>query len=139
MRNVVIAALLLSCFSGCEKSNLPTTVPAEGVVTLDGEKISEATILLIADKGTYNADAVSDKDGKFKLNAFAEKGGAVPGSYRVLISKTINAAAASKDGESGVNLKYGLPKKYSDVMTSGLTYTLGEDGDKNIKFDLVSK
>jgi len=118
---------------------LPKTVPAEGVITLDGEKVSEATILLIADKGSINADAVSDKDGKFKLKAFAEKGGAVPGSYRVLISKTINEAGVGKNGESGVNLKYGLPKKYSDVMTSGLTYTLGQDGDKNMKFDLVTK
>jgi len=126
-------------FVGCENDKLPKTVPAEGVVTLDGATVSDATVLLIADVGDINASAVSDKNGKFLLNAFPEKSGAVPGSYKVSISKTINEAASEKKGETMVNLKYGLPQKYSLYTTSGLTYTLGEKGDKNIKFDLQSK
>ena len=129
----------LCCFCGCKNDNLPKTVPAEGIVTLDGTPVSDATVLLIADTGSNNAYAVSDKDGKFKLKAFDEKAGAVPGSYKVEITKTIKEAASVKGGETGVNLKYGLPVKYAGYATSGLTFKIGNDGDKNIKFALVSK
>lgn len=136
---LICVSVVLGMFVGCENDKLPKTVPAEGVVTLDGATVSDATVLLIADVGDINASAVSDKNGKFLLNAFPEKSGAVPGSYKVSISKTINEAASEKTGETMVNLKYGLPQKYSLYTTSGLTYTLGEKGDKNIKFDLQSK
>jgi len=136
---LICVSVVLGMFVGCENDKLPKTVPAEGVVTLDGATVSDATVLLIADVGDINASAVSDKNGKFLLNAFPEKSGAVPGSYKVSISKTINEAASEKKGETMVNLKYGLPQKYSLYTTSGLTYTLGEKGDKNIKFDLQSK
>lgn len=136
---LICVSVVLGMFAGCENDKLPKTVPAEGVVTLDGATVSDATVLLIADVGDINASAVSDKNGKFLLNAFPEKSGAVPGSYKVSISKTINEAASEKTGETMVNLKYGLPQKYSLYTTSGLTYTLGEKGDKNIKFDLQSK
>ena len=136
---LICVSVVLGMFAGCENDKLPKTVPAEGVVTLDGATVSDATVLLIADVGDINASAVSDKNGKFLLNAFPEKSGAVPGSYKVSISKTINEAASEKKGETMVNLKYGLPQKYSLYTTSGLTYTLGEKGDKNIKFDLQSK
>ena len=131
--------VVLGMIAGCNSDKLPKTVPAEGVVMLDGVLVSDATVLLIADTGNLNASAVSDKNGKFLLKAFDEKSGAVPGSYKVQISKTIAEPATEKNGETAVNLKYGLPIKYSLYTTSGLTYKLGEEGDKNIKFDLTSK
>ena len=136
---MICLTALAGTMSGCSSDNLPKTVPAEGVVTLDGEKVSDATVLFIADVGSNNASAVSDSSGKFTLKAFEEKSGAVPGSYKVSISKTIAEKGSGKDGEVGVNLKYGLPQHYSDFLKSGLTFTLGQDGDKNIKFDLKSK
>ena len=129
-------SLIVGCNSG---AGLPPTVPAEGVVTLDGAPVADATITFIADVGTYNASAVTDKEGKFAMKAFEEKKGAVAGSYKVSINKTIVESREGGKGESDVNLKQGLPMKYSNFLTSDLTIKLGEAGDKSIKYELKSK
>jgi hypothetical protein len=130
---------MLGLLTGCVADNLPKTVPAEGIVTLDGVPVSDATVLFITDTGNNSASGVSNKDGKFELNVFEEKKGAVPGAYKVTVSKTIVEPASEKGGETAVNVKYGLPVKYSDLTKSGLTYTLSDQGDKNIKIELKSK
>jgi hypothetical protein len=38
-----------------------------------------------------------------------------------------------------VNIKYGLPQKYSTFTTSGLSIKIEEGGKKDITFDLKSK
>ena len=137
---VVCAIFCVSLISGCNSgAGLPPTVPAEGVVTLDGVPVADATITFIADTGTYNASAVTDKEGKFAMKAFEEKKGAVPGSYKIAINKTIVESREGRKGESDVNLKQGLPMKYSNFLTSELTIKLGDAGDKNLKFELKSK
>ncbi len=143
MRALTLLICVVFCLAnvnGCNSGPpLPKTVPAEGIVTLDGTPVADATITFIADTGTYNASAVTDKDGKFAMKAFEEKTGAVPGSYKVAINKTIVESRGGKQGESDVNLKQGLPMKYSNFLTSTLTIQLGETGDKNIKYELKSK
>jgi len=129
-------ATFLGCNSGPER---PPTVPAEGVVTLDGQPVSEAAVIFIADVGSYNASGITDKNGTFKLKAFEEKAGAVPGSYKVEITKTIIEQTTTKAGESGANVKYGVPVKYASMATSDFAIKLSDKGDKEIKFDLKSK
>ncbi len=137
---VLVTLIVVAAFcSGCEKDNLPKTVPAEGVVTLDGVKMGDVTLIFIAEEGTYNASAVTDQEGVFKLNAFDTKPGAVPGSYKVELSKTIAKPLSEKQGETAVALSYGLPKKYASFMTSGLKYEIGAEGATDIKFELKSK
>ena len=140
--NQILASALLCIvfFAGCDSGPpLPATVPAEGTVTLDGAPTSDVTIVFIADQGSYNATAVTDKDGKFSMKAFDTKKGAVPGSYKVELNKTVNESKGGKGGESEVNLKFGLPKKYASFVTSGITITLTDAGNKDIKYDLTSK
>lgn len=134
------AVFCVALVSGCNSGpGLPATVPAEGTVILDGAPVADATIIFIADVGSYNASAVTDKEGKFAMKAFEEKKGAVPGAYKVSINKTIVESRDGRQGESDVNLKQGLPMKYSNFLTSGLTIQLGTNGDKNIKYELKSK
>jgi len=114
-------------------------VPAEGVVTLEGTPVADATVVFIADVGTYNATGVTGADGKFAMKAFDEKSGVVVGSYKVEINKTIIESAGGVEGESNVNIKQGLPKKYATFTSSGLTYSAAEGGKKDIKFELKSK
>jgi hypothetical protein len=135
----LFAILFSSLVVGCTGSNLPRTVPAEGVVTLDDTAVPNVTIIFIADAGTYNATAVTDKNGKFAMKAFDEKKGAVPGSYKVELTKTIVEGKEGKDGGSEVNLKMGLPKKYASLVTSGISISLPDEGKKDIRFDLKSK
>jgi hypothetical protein len=131
---------LLCLLNGCQAGrDLPKTVPAEGTVTIDDQPAKGATILFIGEDGKYNAYGQTDDNGKFKVNSFEEKSGAVPGKYKVEISKTVMSAGSEKEGETSVNLQYGLPKKYASFMTSGLSADLGEQGDTNLKFTLTSK
>jgi hypothetical protein len=130
---------IVGLLAGCTTDNLPKTVPAEGIVTLDGAPVSDATVLFITETGNNSASGVSNKDGKFELRVFEEKKGAIPGAYKVTVSKTIVEPASERAGETSVNVKYGLPVRYSDLTKSGLTHSLGEQGDKNIKIELKSK
>lgn len=126
-------------FVGCDNKNLPATVPAEGVVTLDGKEVEGATVVFIADQGSYNATGITDANGKFQLSAFDEKTGAVPGSYKVEINKTIIERKGESKGEAMSEVRYGLPAKYATIAKSGLEFTIPEKGDKNIKIELKSK
>jgi hypothetical protein len=127
-------------FAGCNSGpQLPPTVPAEGIVTLDGTPVSDATVSFIADVGTYNATAVTGKDGKFAMKAFEEKNGVVVGSYKVEINKTVIETLGVNSGETSVSIKYGVPKKYTTFGTSGLTIAIEKSGNKEIKFELKSK
>ncbi len=121
--------------SGCSGDNLPKTVPAEGVVTLDGQPVENAIVVFMADQGNHNASGNTNKDGRFSMKAFDSKSGAVPGSYKVQISKTL----MEEKGGGELNFKFGLPQKYSSFTTSGLTQTVGDQGSKDIKFELKSK
>ncbi len=141
---LVLCLVLCASFLGCgEDLDLPPTVPAEGIVTLDGTPVADATVVFIAEQGTYNASAVTDSEGKFEMQAFPQKAGAVVGSYKVELNKSIvEPAKAPRKGDEGggdVNMKFGLPRKYSLFSTSGITYKVPEGGDKDIKFELKSK
>lgn len=140
--NQILAYTLLSVFffAGCDSGPpLPATVPAQGTVTLDGTPTSDVTVVFIADQGSYNATGVTDKNGKFTMKAFDTKSGAVPGSYKVELNKTVIESKNGKGGESEVNMKFGLPQKYASFVTSGLTITLTDAGNKEIKYDIKSK
>ncbi len=137
LRYVPLAIVMFGVGCGPDLSHLPKTVRAEGVVTLDGTPVADATVNFIAVQGTYNASTVTDKNGHFTLNAFKEKPGAVPGQYAVEINKTI--ASAGEGGEVGlVSVKYGLPKKYASMGTSGLKSEIPDRDILDLKFDLKS-
>ncbi len=134
----VLPILLVVVGCGPDLSHLPKTVRAEGIVTLDGSPVADATVTFIPESGNYGCSAVTNTSGKFVLNAFKEKPGAVPGSYRIEVNKTV--ASAGQDAEVGlVNVKYGLPKKYAMMGTSGLSQVIPDKDITDIKLELVSK
>ena len=140
MTRFCLASLLLVALPtliGCDggSSGGPKTVNASGVVTLDGAPVEKAQVVFIDDANQYPAFSATDAQGKFSLKLSEEKQGAVPGPYKIQVSKTI---LDSGDGAE-VSLKYGLPKKYSNFMESGLTYTIPESGTSDIKLELKSK
>ena len=133
-------------FLGCGSagSNLPKTVPASGVVTLDGKPVDGAQVVLVpAGEGTTGAFGVTDSSGRFSLRAYDEKPGAIPGEYKAQVSKTIQVkvegAKGSLDGGDPVRFEYGVPAKYTGAKTSGLTVTIPDSGIRDIKLALSSK
>lgn len=141
--NVVLAGLMIM-FAGCgpDLSHLPKTVVAEGTVTIDGVPVELATVVFIAEQGEYSARGITDAEGKFSMQAFDQKPGAVPGAYRVQINKTVlqeSGGGEDLDSIGTVNVSYGLPKRYAAISTSGLKATIPDQDTTDIKFELTSK
>jgi hypothetical protein len=128
---------------GCNSAggNLPKTVPASGLVTLDGKPVDGAQVVIVpAGEGMTGASAVTDSSGRFSLRAYLEKEGAIPGEYKVQVSKTVEVKLkGTVDGGDAVRFDHGVPAKYTVAKTSGLSVSIPDTGNKDIKLALTSK
>lgn len=142
-------ALLLS--AGCGPPDKgPKTVTALGVVTLDGEPVEGAAVVFIDDGGQYPARGTTDASGRFSLDAFEYKTGAVPGSYKAIVQRTVVSDQPPPKGDSEEAEHAGevegafqsvyndLPKKYA-MPNDELVFTIPETGVEDLKLELVSK
>lgn len=159
----VVTSMIMGCSGGEDEwtKNLPETVPVSGIVLLDGQPVEGASIVFApADGAKYPAKALTDRSGQFEVDAFPSKSGAVPGKYKVMISKTIETtdaslvaakapvaadsdaavegAAHAAGDTSGVHWVNSLPAKYANPNTSGLTADVPPGGTSDIKFELKS-
>jgi len=142
-----ILALLLVILAGCSssdksKAGRPKTVPSSGVVTLDGEPLGGAQIVLVPEGGQHSASAMSNEDGTFELMTFNPDPGVVPGSYKVMITKSMTPAPfEGPDGLVSLPGKLLTPKKYADPNKSGLSAQIPDDerGQRALLFELKSK
>lgn len=151
---------LAGCFGGGDQwtKNLPQTVKASGVVTHNGTPVENASVVFapIA-PGEHAASGRTDSRGRFELKAFPSKDGAVPGKYRVAVSKTVekmmkyeiaavdageDAEHAEEDDESpqfeeGVGWENVLPKQYANPNNSGIELEIPEDGTASLEIELT--
>lgn len=155
---VLAAALAIS--SGCGlggDDDRPKTVEAKGIVTLDGAPIEGASIVFAPvepGEGKYPAQARSDATGNFELTAFESKPGAVPGQYKVMVSRTVevtggapptaeqlgeDAEHMTEEEKAGVRWVNDLPQKYANPNDSGIVIEIPESGIANIELKLVSE
>jgi hypothetical protein len=137
-------AMLASIGCGSGGSHLPKTVPASGTVTLDGKPVDGAQVVFVpAGDGATGAFGTTNASGHFSLRSYDEKDGAIPGTYKVQVSKTIqkllDGPKGSLDGGDPVRFEYGVPAKYTGAQTSGLTATIPDAGTSDIKLQLSSK
>ncbi len=151
--SVVMAALvviILGCGGGSGEN--PAAVPVSGTVTLGGQPVEGAQVVFSPTGGEGNAAAgTTDATGKYSLTTGAAGDGAVPGSYRVAITKVEGATqpgttgmseeesraahynqAAGGDAEGPKDL---LPAKYKSADTSGLKAEV-QAGQEN-RFDFA--
>ena len=140
---LAVAALTIAFILGCGSpgANLPKTVPATGVVTLDGKPVDGAQVVIVpVGDGKNGADAVTNASGHFSLRAYPEKDGAIPGEYKVQVSKTVATKLPGQvDGGDAVRFDFAVPKQYTTVDKSGLKVTIPETGKRDIKLELTSK
>src|SRR5207247_1376983 len=91
------ASLMLrgSCFvfiialSGCGSSR---TSRVEGVVLLDGKPLAGASVQFVPRGTGHDATGQTDASGQFVMSTFKPRDGAVPGTYKVVISPPLGAA-----------------------------------------------
>jgi hypothetical protein len=140
--------LLISCLlAGCSGSKGPATSPVTGTVTYKGQAVDGATVVFTPTSGRP-ATAITDAQGKYQLTTFAEKDGAVPGDYKVTVSKTVTEGkmpdlTQEQIGEMqmkgepipGPVSKNVLPEKYSNGATTDLSFTV-KSGANDIPIEL---
>ena len=129
-----------SVVTGCSKSGF---VRVEGIVLLDNDPVAEATVLFIPEGGTGQpAHGMTDENGKFQLSTFKENDGALPGAYKVTVTKSVpppqppeaepgdsrSIVAHFKAIKEHKQEKSPLPAIYADVKTTPFHYTVPVDG-----------
>jgi hypothetical protein len=149
--------ILIMLGVGCGGSKKPVKV--EGIVKVDGKPTADVLVLFISqEKGGHDANGTTDENGVFHLTSFNTNDGALPGSYKVVVTKTkggsdIVTKANPKDPdamrkammEGMVNRtqdrnaapKTELPEIYSKAETTTLKYQIPYDG--TIEIEISSK
>ncbi|UUO06758.1 hypothetical protein M4951_00240 [Blastopirellula sp. J2-11] len=128
----ILPGAAIGCFS--KPSAFPPTVPVTGVVTLKSEPLEGAMLMFQGVNEEHSAVGRTDANGNFRLTTYVTGDGAEEGSYKVAIVKYEDAPVDLPDGVSPP-LKSLLPVRYSKAKTSGLTATVGPNGN-NLAFDL---
>lgn len=142
MRPHAVALIAVFTFAGCsaEKINRPDPVTVTGVVTHNGNVVEGADVVFEPAGHTYAAAGRTDASGTFTLTAFDPNDGAVPGEYKVTISKrkiTSQGAAASDDAPQTVKQEILLPLKYADPNSSGLVASVKAGTENKFEFKLA--
>lgn len=130
----------------------PPTAEAGGRILHDGQPIKGAVVCFTSTfedpHRTYSAIGVTNSDGRFLLNAFRGTIGAPLGPQTVSIQYMVPTGRVFKDpmfendpyfGEDpGIpEMASGIPRRYSDAETSGLTATITAEGPNDFLFELV--
>ncbi|TWT39275.1 carboxypeptidase-like regulatory domain-containing protein [Blastopirellula retiformator] len=160
-----VGIFLAATMIGCGGSDLPKTSPVTGNVTYQGQPVEGANVIF--SRGSYNiangevALGKTDAEGNFKLTTHIggeqDVSGAVPGEYKVTISKFVppkgisvsayqaKVDAANKISAEGGTLRPGqeppslvemLPKQYSVAASTKLSAKVLEDQANDFPFDL---
>lgn len=149
------AAALAAVAGGCGKSKKGPTfdlTPVAGTVTLDGKPLADADVGFYlqgtAPEGYYGSGAKTDAEGKYVLKA-GDALGAVPGQYKVTVSRLVGAdgaAIAAEEDEEGMDaeqlkmggdVKESMPAKYSDMEQTELTTTVEKGKADGYDFQLT--
>jgi len=142
---LVLAAMMTVSVGGCsrETSSGPKPTPASGKVTYKNMPVEGATVAFLGDGKIPPARAITDSSGEFILTTNRSGDGAVPGSHRVTVTKTVGPPAGKSTGSMSMEdaakaannpppskpLSM-LPDRYAAADSSGLQFTV-KAGDKN--------
>ncbi len=118
------------------------TIPATGRVVLEGQPVSQATVIFWNDAVPTSPSALTSDDGSFHLRTYMPKDGAPAGVYAVTIEKTTETQPPPRVNEAPsppLEITHHLPKRYRDAKTSGLSAEVTEKGPNEFVFELSSK
>jgi hypothetical protein len=138
--------------SGCGENTGLATVAVTGTVTQKGTPVEGAIVSFVpAGPGAVGAVGTTDAAGKFSLTTHSKDDGAVPGQYKVTVTKYEGAKAVEGTGQATATgdmpasytgaaadappAKNLLPEKYASPDTSGLTGTVNST-PTTLNFDL---
>lgn len=125
--------------AGCGKGKKGPTfdlTPVAGTITLDGKPLADAEVAFYLQgtppAGYYGSAARTDAEGKYQLLTGVAHG-AVPGNYKVTVSRLTDANGGAVKLDEGVDLeqlkmlgqaKESVPPQFSDLQNTVLTLTV---------------
>ncbi len=148
LSGLLVTLIVAGCAGPAGDPNRPKTVPVSGTVTYNGDPVEGATVTFMTDSAEgKGAVGRTDASGHFTLMTFEPGDGAVPGNYKVTVTKTKTEGTLSEE-EANKYLERGenppapavtdlLPEKYKSPETSGLTAEVTEGGENNFTFELT--
>jgi len=121
----------------------PGTEAVSGSVKFQGSPLADAVVIFHPNtKEGRSAVGKTTAAGTFQLMTVKTDDGAMPGEYRVTVSKTVDEGATTTTAQFDMaapakpaKYKSVIPQKYSKPETSGLTATVKKGGPN--KADLV--
>lgn len=150
----------MACLAGCGGSSgskrigyQGELVQIQGIVTLDGEPLSEATINFVADgpppPGFTFASGLTDSSGKYQLRTDGELG-VPPGRYKIGIERwaTPDGTPFRSNPEDGMDIEQAkmsglvkqiVPEKYNDPSKGRVTIEITKTHSEPVNFDMTSK
>jgi hypothetical protein len=136
-----LQALPVLSLVGCsgEKVNRPDPVLVTGVVTHNGSPVEGANVIFQPAGHNFAATGRTDATGTFKLTAFEPDDGAVPGEYKVAVTKsevTVTGGGGSDDSPTTTKEKLLLPIKYARADGSGLVASVKSGAENKFEFKL---
>lgn len=147
-RELLYSLALVLSLMGCGGSETPPELPAtaafSGSIKLDGKPMNRGLVTFVSmtDKG-LNATGVVDADGRYSMKISVgkqEKAGAVPGKYKVVISRFLKPNGEPQDPSVPAEIpgRESLPPLYSVPTASQLTAEVPAAGG-TADFELKSK
>jgi hypothetical protein len=141
--------------SGCSGGGIAGLVSCEGIVSLNGQPLENASVTFIPTTGNRSAGGMTNAQGHYKLSTNLNVG-VLPGEYKVTITKSVpetekdallvqemTAATEKNNGVipasyDDVVVKYkSLTGKYGQQQNSDLIVTISNKGNKQQNFDLI--
>lgn len=147
-RRILVVGIAIVAVAGCgpakPASNRPQTHPASGRLLLAGQPLAAATVTFRPEGKGSGCAGISDSSGGFKLSTFAAGDGALPGKYRVTVTKfaagppapDVNSPGYAPPSDSAAPPKSLLPETYADPAKSGLTAEVVAGKANVFEFDL---
>lgn len=139
-----LGAIFLGGCGGDVDQDLPEIAQVTGTVKLDGVALADAQVTFIPEKGP-TATGKTDADGKFVLGTKSSDDGAVIGKHKISVTKQaataseITSADAYAVPDPNKPAAGGIPPKYADANSSGLTATIEAGKENVVPVELSSK
>jgi len=138
-----MTSLLLCALPGCGGENF-SLAPVSGTITLDGEPLADATIVVSPERASLDATAnvgpgstgTTNGEGQFTLTTIDGRDGAVVGKHSVIISAGGGRDVSDFD-EYGAENAEKVPSRYNTNST--LVLEVPAAGTDTVKFELSSQ
>ena len=128
---MAVGTMLLCLVAGCSKNDGPEVGYVTGLVTLNSQPLSNATVEFVpVDNPTQRpSTAITDSNGKYDLFYSATRKGAALGQHTVTIKKFKSDSSDTKESTVLTPAKYAKPGELKAKV---------EKGSQTIDFDLKS-